>query len=268
MQPVTELPVPVVRALRGVFTDIDDTLTEDGKLSAAAYAALWQLHDAGIAVVPVTGRPAGWCDLIARQWPVAGVIGENGALAFWQDGGRLYRLYHPSVERGEVRQRLAAIERAVLAEVPDSRVAADQPYRMFDLAIDFREDLPDLGFAAAERIREVFARHGAHAKVSSIHVNGWFGDYDKLAMVRLFCRARWQIELDFELGRYLFCGDSPNDEPMFAAFENSCAVANITNFAARMQHLPRYVTAACGGAGFAELVGELLAKRGEPPQKA
>ncbi len=261
MQPLAAIPAPVARGLRGVFTDIDDTLTEAGKLGPEAYAALWQLAAAGVRVVPVTGRQAGWCDLIARQWPVAGVIGENGALAFYEEGGRLQRLYHPAVADGATRQRLAEVEQAVLREVAGARVAKDQAYRSFDLAIDFCEEAPDLGLAAAERIREVFARFGAHAKVSSIHVNGWFGDYDKVSMMRLFCARRFGEELEQERERYLFVGDSPNDEPAFAFFPHACGVANVRTFAGRMTHLPRYVAQSPGGRGFAEIAEAILRTR-------
>ncbi len=261
MHPLSAFPVGVARSLRGVLCDIDDTLTTGGKLPAAAYAALWRLHEAGLTVVPITGRPAGWCDLIAREWPVSGVVGENGALAFYEVEGRLRRTFHPAVRR-DVRERLAEIERAVLAEVPGARVAQDQPYRLFDLAIDFREEPPDLGLDAAERIRAVFERFGARAKVSSIHVNGWFGDYDKLSMTRLFLRELLGADLDAERDRWLFCGDSPNDEPMFAFFPHACAVANVARFAGRMRHLPEYVASREGGEGFAEVVDEVLRRRG------
>jgi hypothetical protein len=262
MQPLSGFPAVVAQRLRGVFCDIDDTLTTAGKLPACAYEALWRLRDAGLLVVPVTGRPAGWCDLIAREWPVAGVVGENGALAFWEEGGRLRRLFHPEVRR-DVRERLGDIERAVLAEVAGSRVAQDQAYRLFDLAIDFREEPPDLGFDAAERIRAVFERFGAHAKVSSIHVNGWFGDYDKLSMVRLFARERLASDLDAERERWTFVGDSPNDEPMFAFFPHACGVANVARFAGRLRHEPAYVAGREGGEGFAEIVARLLALRAQ-----
>lgn len=262
MRLIDELEPGDARAVRGVFMDIDGTLTDDGRLGAAAYGALWRLARAGLWVVPVTGRPAGWCDLIARQWPVDGVVGENGALAFWEIDGVMKRTYHPDTGGEGTRRALEKVEEAILTEVPGSRVATDQPFRMFDLAIDFCEEPPDLGLAAAERIREIFIRHGAHAKISNIHVNGWFGDYDKLAMVRRFAVERWQIDIDGEPDRYLFCGDSPNDEPMFAFFPNACAVANIAPFVESLTHLPRFVTAAPGGAGFAELVEVLLARRG------
>lgn len=258
MQPLSAFPRAVAAGLRGVLCDIDGTLTTDGKLGSEAYAALWRLAGAGLAVVPITGRPAGWCDLIAREWPVAGVVGENGAFAFFERAGKLERLFHPEA-RGDARERLAAVEREVLASVPGARVAQDQPYRLFDLAVDFREEPPDLGLEAADRIRAVFERHGAHAKVSSIHVNGWFGDYDKLSMTGRFVRARFGLELSPE--QWVFCGDSPNDEPMFAHFPHACGVANVANFAGRMRHLPAYVASREGGEGFAEIVETLLALR-------
>jgi HAD superfamily hydrolase (TIGR01484 family) len=246
--------------------DIDGTLTEAGKLTADAYLALWRLQAAGLRVVPVTGRPAGWCDLIARQWPVDGVVGENGALAFWERDGRLERLFHPDVADGSTRARLDEVRDAVLAEVRGARVAKDQFARMFDLAIDFCEEPPDLGLEAADRIRAVFERFGAHAKISNIHVNGWFGDYDKLAMVKLFASQAWGVDLDVDQSRFSFVGDSPNDEPMFAFFDNACAVANILPFESRLVSRPRYVTALEGGAGFAEMVEVLLRQRGHMAQ--
>ena len=261
MQPLKELPPEVARQTLGVFTDIDGTITTDGKLPRAAYDALWRLHDAGLRVVPVTGRPAGWCDLIAREWPVDGVIGENGALAFAEVAGTLRRSFHPAVAADTVKARLDEIRRAVLAEVPGTRVAKDQPYRQFDLAIDFCEAPPALGLAAAQRIKAIFERFGAHAKVSSIHVNGWFGAYDKLSMVKLFCRELWHEELDQTRERYLFCGDSPNDEPMFAYFPNSCGVANIRAFEGQLTALPHFVADESAAAGFVAIVDALLARR-------
>jgi HAD superfamily hydrolase (TIGR01484 family) len=266
MIPIDQFSRRAAARLRGVLTDIDDTLTSGGKLDAASYGALWRLSRAGLIVVPITGRPAGWCDLIARQWPVAGIVGENGALAFYEDAGVLQRIYHPEVSDPALHTRLDAVRHDVLAAVPGARVAKDQPFRMFDLAIDFAEEQPDLGLAAGYRIAEVFERHGAQAKVSSIHVNGWFGDYDKLSMTRLFLSRRYGIDLDRDAERFVFCGDSANDEPMFAAFPNACGVANIADFADRMRHLPRYVASRSGGAGFAELVDTLLDKREQAAQ--
>ena len=171
LRPCRRSPAEVCRRIRHVFTDIDDTLTLAGRLPAAAYAALWAAQQAGLRVVPVTGRPAGWCDHLARMWPVAAVVGENGALAFALEGERMRRLYAPRRRR---RRRAPGRRSAseVLAAVPGCKIAADQPYREYDLAVDIGEEVPRLDEAAIDRIVAIFERHGATAKVSSIHVNG------------------------------------------------------------------------------------------------
>ena len=264
MRPIASWPVSDRRGIRVVLADIDDTMTSSGKLPAASYQALWDLHDAGIAVIPVTGRPAGWCDLICRQWPVAGVVGENGAFAFYLEGDRLQSVFHPSAPEPKAnRERLAAIADEVYREVPGTRPAKDQFSRLFDVAIDFREEPPLLGFDVAEEIKAIFEHHGARAKVSSIHVNAWFGDYDKLSMARRFLAERLRLDIDVprENAAAAFCGDSPNDEPMFAAFENSVAVANIAPFVDLLEHPPSSVTSLESARGFVELVRSLLSTR-------
>jgi len=234
--------------------DIDGTLTNDGKLLPEAYNSLWRLKELGVRVVPVTGRPAGWCDLIVRQWPVNGVIGENGAFAFYLEGKKLKRFYHPEVASPNMKPKLERVKEIILKEIPDARVAAGYDYTLFDLPIDFREEEPDLGFEVAKKIKSVFERLGATAKVSDIHVNGWFGNYDKLAMVKIFTQEVWQEDLETNKDNYAFCGDSPNDEPMFAYFANSIAVANISPFLAGLKSLPSYITNSEGGLGFSEFV--------------
>lgn len=239
--------------------DIDDTLTVAGKLVPAAFQALADLAAAGMLVIPVTGRPAGWCDLIARQWPVSAVIGENGAFAFYEDSeARLQHFFHPSVDIQATRARLDAIRDAVLDAVDGARVSKDQPFRMFDLAIDFREEPPDLGLDAAEQIKRVFEAHGARAKVSSIHVNGWFGDYDKLSMAREYLSGRYGLGAATIRDRFVFVGDSPNDAPMFEFFPRSVGVANVRRFLDRIAHPPTFVTEREGGEGFAEFARLLL----------
>jgi 1,2-diacylglycerol 3-alpha-glucosyltransferase len=261
VRPIAEFPSAAARGLRGVFTDIDDTLTTSGKLSAQAYEAMWRLQAAGLMVIPITGRPAGWCDLIARQWPVDGVVGENGALALYEKDGLLRELLHPDVRGPEARVRLDRLRDEVLAEVVGARVAKDQPYRRFDLAIDFREEPPDLGLSAARNIKTIFERSGAHAKISSIHVNGWFGEYDKLRMTELFMREVYNVDLATDRERYVFVGDSPNDEPMFAYFPHAIAVANIRDFLSELRHHPRWLSQGRGGQGFAEIAAVLLTAR-------
>jgi HAD superfamily hydrolase (TIGR01484 family) len=215
-------------------------------------------------VVPITGRPAGWCDHIARMWPVDAVVGENGAFYFcYERAARrlLKRFRDDDATRAANRARLAAVRDRVLADVPGAVLASDQLYREADLAIDYCEDVPRLDDAAVDRIVAIMRGAGMTAKVSSIHVNGWFGDYDKLGMTRTLMRERFGVDLDADRDRYVFVGDSPNDTPMFGYFPLSIGVANVRRFAARLEHAPAYVTAADAGAGFAELAARLLAAR-------
>ena len=263
-QPLACAAAEVFAAVRYILTDIDDTLTLDGRLPAASYAALWRLAQAGYQIVPVTGRPAGWCDMIARFWPVAGVVGENGALYFrYHPASKTMRrrYWKSDKERATDRQRLLAVQDAVLQRVPGCAVAADQAYREADLAIDFCEDVPPLGAAAVAAIVHCFTEAGATAKVSSIHVNGWFGDYDKLSMSRVFFAEELGLDIDCQRNQVLYAGDSPNDEPMFAFFPHSVGMANVLRFAKQIKQPPVWVTSGEGGEGFAELAAFLLGER-------
>ena len=247
--------------IRYVLMDIDDTLTTGGKLLAASYAALWRLRAAGLRVVPITGRPAGWCDLIARQWPVDGVVGENGAFAMWEaEGQKLREILHPLAVPNDAPQLARARARA-LAEVPGCRIAKDQRYRRFDLAIDFAEEEPVLPLEAGVAIKRICDEEGLRAKISSIHVNAWMGDYDKLQTAAMFLRERFGYDDGADRGQVFFVGDSPNDEPMFAHFPMACAVANVGKYLHLMKRLPAFVTKAEGGTGFAEAVELILAIR-------
>ena len=261
MRPIVEMSR--VAHVKGLLFDIDDTLTTGGVLTAEAYGALERLKRAGKLVVPITGRPAGWCDHIARMWPVDAVVGENGAFYFLMSGGKLEKRFQDdAATRGQKRSRLDAIARRILAEVPGCGIASDQAYRETDLAIDFCEDVPPLGLEAATRIRDLMQAEGLTAKVSSIHVNGWFGSYDKLAMTRLLFVERFGVDLGKANAAYAFVGDSPNDASMFAFFENSVGVANVKRLGQQLEAAPKYVTSAESGAGFAELVEHLIQGKG------
>ena len=264
MLPLSDFPVEARRRIRGVFCDIDDTLTTGGRLTAGAYAAMERLEQAGLQVVPITGRPAGWCDHIARMWPVAAVVGENGAFFFRYDRGRrvMKRAFaDDAVRRAANRERLRTIAEDIVRAVPGCAIAADQPYRETDLAIDYCEDVARLPREAVDRIVQLMQAHGLTAKVSSIHVNAWFGAYDKLAATRRLVREEFRANLDATRESYVFVGDSPNDTPMFAYFPHSIGVANVREFAGRLQHEPRYVSSAASGAGFCEVADLLLAAR-------
>ncbi len=257
-------PLERRRRITGVFADIDDTLTIDGRVHAAVFAAMERLRAAGKLMVPVTGRSAGWCDMIARTWPVDAVVGENGALYFSYDSQdrRMRRTFvDPPETRRRNRLRLEAIRDDVIATVAGAAVAADQLYRETDLAIDFAEDVPPLPPESIDKIVSIFAAHGATARVSSIHVNGWFGDYDKLTMTKRMMRELFDVDLDDDLEAYVFVGDSPNDAPMFGYFPNAVGVANLTQFQAQCPMLPEWITEAERGDGFIELVDMILNDR-------
>ncbi|MEA3428790.1 MAG: HAD family hydrolase [Thermodesulfobacteriota bacterium] len=218
--------IEIAKNLSGVFFDIDDTFTTRGKIHTCAFQALWALWEEGIRAVPITqaGLPDGWCDHIARMWPVDGIIGENGAFYFWMDSRekKLKRHFFDSEKvRTKNRKQLSRIREEILDSVPCTAVASDQLYREADLAIDYCEDVNPLSRADVDQICRIFKKHGGTCKISSIHVNGWFGNYDKLYMTKTFVRERWELDLDADKERFLFCSDPPNDEPMFKYFPNS-----------------------------------------------
>jgi len=262
--PIENISPDLLQNLQGVLFDIDDTFTTHGRIPACSLSALWDLKNGGLKVISVTGRPAGWCDHIARMWPVDGVVGENGAFYFWFDKKKRKlkkRFLDADSVRAEKRQRLLNVRDEILAAVPGCGLASDQHYREADLAIDYCEDVSPLGPKAVKKICDIFKSHGATCKVSSIHVNGWFGTYDKLGMVKRFITERFGLDLDTEKGSFAYCGDSPNDEPMFQYFPMSVAVRNVLKFVDQMQTLPAYITSLEGGEGFAEFAKHILKHR-------
>ncbi len=264
MQPLKECKPDDMARIKIVLCDIDDTLTWKGRLGSDAYGALDALHRRELIVMPITGRPAGWCDHIARMWPVDGVVGENGAFYFrYDDGARKMtrRYWRDDGQRVDDRAKLERIRRQVLDEVPGARVAGDQAYREADLAIDFCEDVDTLPANEINRIVEIFESHGAVAKISSIHVNGWYGDYDKLSMTRRALNEIFGVDIESAREIVAFVGDSPNDAPMFDFFPFSVGVANVRNFDGQLTAEPAWITDDPGGSGFAEFADALLNAR-------
>ena len=262
MKPFDQFPENLKKRIGYVLTDIDDTLTNNGRLPAVVFAAMERLQSAGIKIVPITGRPAGWCDHIARMWPVDGLVGENGAFYFRYDDGQRKmqrRYFKPEKERIDDRRRMKKLEEEILRRVPASRLSVDQAYREADLAIDYCEDIDRLSDQDIDKIVKLFENAGARAKISSIHVNGWFGDYDKLTMSKILFKEEFGKNLADVKEQVIYTGDSPNDGPMFAYFPNSVGVANVRQFEGKMADLPAWVTEKEGGHGFAEMVNILLA---------
>jgi HAD superfamily hydrolase (TIGR01484 family) len=264
LNPLQTLPTKTAAHIEFVLCDIDDTVTTQGRLTSQAYAALQNLHDAGIAVIPITGRPAGWCDHIARMWPVSAVVGENGAFFMRHDHAThkmQQQFWADEATRHLNRQKLDALAPTILAQVPGCALASDQPYRIADLAIDFCEDVEPLPETSIQKIVSLFESVGASAKISSIHVNGWFGQYDKLSMTRHLFESVFGQSVQQLQDRILFIGDSPNDAPMFEFFDYSVGVANVHEHLSRLKSMPKYVCQGQGGSGFAEMAAYLLDAR-------
>ena len=260
--PIREFPSEAARGLRGIFFDIDDTITWRGEIVPEAFAALHAARAAGLSLIAITGRPGGWVDHIARMWPVDGVVGENGGLWFTvRDGKMVRRFLQDEATRAENQSKLAQLATRILAAVPGTALASDQPYRDLDLAVDFCEDVPRLDDTAIDKIVAEFDAAGAVCKVSSIHVNGWFGQFDKLTGCRHLLADLREPGLDDAASTWAYFGDSANDEPMFRHFELSIGVANVRDFLPRMTAWPRFVTTGNGGHGFAEGVARILALR-------
>jgi len=245
--------------IKGLCFDIDDTFSTHGKITAEAFQALWDLKNAGVKLIPVTGRPAGWCDHIARFWPVDAVVGENGAFTLFmdKDGGRekLRRFDTLSdADNTSAKSKLAALRVTLEKEFPGLSYASDQAYREFDLAIDFCEDVAPWKDSEVTRLVKVCEDAGAIAKISSIHVNTWFGKYTKIEGIQKFLASDGAKKLKLPaLNQLIFAGDSPNDEPMFGAFEESVGVANVKKYLPMMKTPPKYITTGEAGIGFAEL---------------
>jgi HAD superfamily hydrolase (TIGR01484 family) len=266
-RPIGEAELQEWQPLRYIFTDIDDTLTSDGRLTADVYAILEKLSAVGIGIVPVTGRPAGWCDMIARFWPVRAVVGENGAFYFSYDAKnrRMIRAFSDNAEtRANNRLRLQNIRDEVLATISGAAVASDQAYRETDLAIDFAEDVPRLCDAQIDQIVDICRSAGAVAKVSSIHVNCWFGEHNKASMTRQLMRDKFGLPNGSPEAHNVcaFIGDSPNDAEMFAALKKSVGVANLNELIDRCEAIPRWITRQNSGAGFREFAQLVLDAKG------
>jgi hypothetical protein len=259
LRPLTELPPARLARLRGVLTDIDDTLTASGQITPEALQALHGLSAAGLPVVAITGRPAGWSAQFAMAWPVAAIVAENGAVMLRRQGGRLQvDFVADAATRAADQLRLQACALAVLAQVPGATLATDSAGRLTDIAIDHSEH-QRLDAARIHQVVALMHAHGLTATVSSIHINGWIGDHDKASGARWAVQALWREVLQPE--RWLYVGDSTNDQAMFAWLPLTVGVANIQRFVPQLSAWPAYLTQGERGAGFAEVAQALLAAR-------
>ena len=268
LRPWHTCPASRLARVRGICTDVDDTLTRDGAIEPAALQALQALHDAGIPVMAVTGRPMGWSRPFAQSWPLLAIVAENGAVALRRDpavaDGLRVDYLQDAATRARNTERLQAVAQSILEQLPHARLAQDSAGRITDIAVDHAEHAR-LDAADVQRVVGLMRAAGMTATVSSIHVNGWYGTHDK------WVGACWALQLlrgqrlEEQVGEWLFVGDSPNDQAMFARFPLSVGVANLRHVAAQLHSRPAYLTGAERGEGFAEVARAVLAARAADP---
>ena len=254
-KPLPELPASKIR---GVLTDLDDTLTDESQMRAKTYDALWKLKEKGYWLVIVSGRPAGWADCLMRLWPLDAMIFENGAGLITREGSKL--VTHNLARGASLAQQrglLQGLFDELKKEIPHLKLASDQPYRLYDYAIDFVEEPPALTGPELERVlRRLGEEKRITAKLSSIHVNYWYGTHTKVTACEELLRTEGASR-GISASEVVYAGDSPNDEPLFEYFEHAVGVANVRHFLSRMKHPPKYLTSAAGGEGFQQLVRRL-----------
>jgi HAD superfamily hydrolase (TIGR01484 family) len=260
-RPWAELPAADARAAVGVLTDIDDTLTTEGRITPEAMAALLALRSAQIPVIAITGRPMGWSEPFARDWPVDAIVAENGAVALFRDGDALRVEYaQDTATREHNARRLREVAQRVLREVPGATLSQDSPGRVTDIAIDHSE-FAHLSPSQIEQVVRVMQQEGMNATVSSIHINGWFGEHTKLSGARWIVQRLLACSIDDQTARWVYVGDSTNDQLMFGHFPLSVGVANLMHFAPQLHTWPAFITLGERGHGFAEVARALLSSR-------
>ena len=252
-RPLSDLHGPV----RALFSDVDGTMTTGERIEASTYKALEELGEAGIPVIMVTGRPAGFGFAFMKMTPVLACVTENGGVTFIRDGRKLHKLYGvPAASLPEWRRRMndAAVE--VMSKVPGARLSSDSKYREVDLAIDWNEEV-QLSRDDAELCVQMICKAGFNAVRSSVHVNCGPPHFDKLSACQQVVRKVLGGSLD-DLSPYVYVGDALNDAPMFGGFSNSVGVANVRTWWDELAHKPAFITERPEGAGLRELVEHLL----------
>ncbi|MDT8992961.1 HAD-IIB family hydrolase [Curvibacter sp. APW13] len=283
MKPLSDWPLAERRGIVGVFTDIDDTLTSEGSITPDALQALHDLHAAGVVVIPVTGRPIGWCQrfmdgLSQEPWPVPAMVAENGGVAFVRSLSadvqgqirpepaeklreplsKLYQL--DAATRAANAAAMQQVAQRVLRELPGVGLSRDGGGRETDLAFDYAE-YAQLPPETVQQVLAILHESGMETSVSSIHIHGCFGHFDKWTGAQWILRTLMRRELADELDRWVFIGDSGNDQVMFRHFRHSVGVANIARCASSLTDLPRYITPAERGTGFAQMAQAILQAR-------
>jgi hypothetical protein len=262
MRPLAALSPEEARSIEGLITDLDDTVLDHGTLTEEAYRALWAAERAGLPVLAATGRPAGWGEVIARQWPVTGAVTENGAVSFVREGSRLRRVERVTLaERAARRRRLDDLVSLVAERFPGVGLADDNGLRVSDVAFDLAES-GRVSPEEAARLTAFLREQGFRTTRSSIHLHASLDGDDKASGALWFLGSVRGIDPARALARWAFVGDSGNDAACFSAFRWSFGVANVAPWVGGLSRPPRHVAPSARGAGFAEVVAALVAGRG------
>jgi hypothetical protein len=257
MRPLAQLSPAAFAGVDFVLTDMDDTLTYQGKLPAKTYSALERLHDSGVKIVPVTAAPAGWCDLIVRMWPVAAVIAENGGITLLRtSSGVQHTTWHDDAEHAAATSQLAVLRERIAARLPWVRPASDNPFRLTSIAFD----RPATAEACADLCAAIRSS-GGNAAVNSMWVLAWLGGYDKLVATRRFVHQAFALDIDADRHRVVYVGDSTNDAPMFRHFPHAVGVSTVVDYLHEMEQPPAWITRGPGGSGFVQVADAILVAR-------
>ena len=249
-RPLSDLRGPV----RALFSDVDGTMTTGDRIEASTYEALERLGEAGIPVIMVTGRPAGFGHAFMKTTPILACVAENGGVIFLREGRKLVKTYGvPAASLPEWRRRMNDIAVDVMSKVPGARLSSDSKYREVDLAIDWNEE-QSLSRDEAELCVQMITKAGFGAVRSSVHVNFGPPAFDKLTACQAVVR---QLFGGDDLAGHVYVGDALNDAPMFAGFPLSIGVANVRAWWDQLPHHPAYVTDAAEGAGLREVIAHL-----------
>ena len=207
-------------------------------------------------VIPITGRPVGWCLPFSATWPVDAIVAENGAVALLKNSTtiQINKIYQQDLAtRQHNFEQMQRIAQRVMKEIPGTVMAKDSSGRETDIAFDHSE-FHHLTQNQIHQVVGLLQEEGMNATVSSIHINAWFGDHNKWHGAQWILKELTGRDLKQELDQWVYVGDSTNDQVMFEHFAHSVGVANIRRFEKELKHLPKYMAKQERGAGFAEVV--------------
>jgi HAD superfamily hydrolase (TIGR01484 family) len=265
MRPLSSLGAERARTLKGLLFDLDDTLLTRGVLTKTAFDALWGLHDGGLRLVAVTGRPSAWGELLVRQWPIDGAVTENGAVHVLREGRTIVVRERCTKDEREARTaRLKALITEVAEAVPEAKLTDDVAGRRSDITWDIGEH-QYLAMDRVDRIVAIILHAGARTTRSSVHVHATFDVDDKASGAISFLAGAFGEDAGSAVSRYAFIGDSGNDAACFGGFAVTFGVANVKASLRRIAVPPRYVASLSMGEGFAEVATTLLSLRAGAP---